>query len=42
MMTLYDKDGKAYEVKHMVDVKEWLSSGLYFDYNPKETTKKGK
>ena len=33
-MTLYDKDGKAYEVKHAIDAKEWLSSGLYFEYSP--------
>ena len=38
-MTLYDKDGKAYEVKHMVDVKEWLASGLYFEYSPEASNK---
>ena len=33
-MTLYDKDGNTYEVKHAIDAKEWLSRGLYFEYSP--------
>lgn len=40
-MVVYDKDGKAYDVKYAVDIKEWLSNG-YFINNPKEPKKKDK
>jgi hypothetical protein len=40
-MTVYDKDGKAFIVKHQIDVKEWLNNGYTLE-NPKETKKKDK
>lgn len=36
-MLVYDKEGVSYNVPHIIDVKEWISTGLYFDYNPKDT-----
>ena len=38
MATVYDKDGKAYEVKHSVDLTEWIEAG-YTLANPKESKK---
>ena len=34
MATLYDKDGKEYNVPHTVDIKEWLKEGYSLE-NPK-------
>ena len=45
MATLYNKNGKKYNVPHAVDVKDWINSGDYSLENPKKskpTTKKTK
>lgn len=34
-MKLYDKNGKAHNVPHAVDVKEWIATGKLFKVNPK-------
>jgi hypothetical protein len=39
MTTVYDKDGNAFKVPHIVDVKEWLRDGYTLD-NPKEKATK--
>jgi len=33
-MLLYDKNGKAYDVPHAVDVNEWLASKKYSKKKP--------
>jgi hypothetical protein len=39
-MKLYDKAGKAYDVPHAIDQREWLATGDFFKENPKEAKKK--
>lgn len=41
MTVVYDKDGVAYNVPHLIDVKGWIDAGYTLD-NPKEkkTTEK--
>jgi len=34
MLTIYDKQGKAYHIPHDVDAKEALRSGNYFQKDP--------